>query len=95
MSRIEEERIAKQAFLKEAIIDKGVTPQRFSEFVQNMKDEPLDIDNWTLEELKKIVELFEQSEIEAKNNVILSNTNSHAPYTKLKCDPIEFIAVVG
>ena len=90
----DEERAAKQRFLKESILDKGISAQKFSEFLTNMKDEPTEIDNWDIEELSNAVRLFEKSESEARNNEILASTNSHTPYTKFQCEPIEFIRVV-
>ena len=95
MSHIaEEERAAKQRFLKESIIDRGMSAQKFSEFLTNMKDEPTEIDNWNIDELSNAVKLFEKSEAEARDNEILTSTNSYAPYTRFQCEPIGHIRVV-
>ena len=93
MSDIEEQRHAKQTFLKESIIDRGIPPERFQEFLINLKDEPFEIDHWTIDELSNIVDMFMHSEAEAENNQILTNTNSYKPYTQLKCKEIEYIKV--
>lgn len=83
----------KQQFLKESILDQGVSAKRFEEFVYTMKDEPFDVDNWTAGELAKVVEMFRRFEEESKLGELLVSNTLNGPKSGLQCDPIEYIEV--
>lgn len=81
-----------QQFLKESIIDQGISPKRFEEFVYTLKDEPFDIDSWSPGELMKIVEMFKRFEKESKINELLVSTTL-GQHSKIVSDNIEYIEV--
>ena len=58
----DEDKEEKQTFLREEIIDKKYDSQSFIEFLSTKKDENADdINNWTLDELKVLVEEFKKT----------------------------------
>lgn len=62
----------KQTFLINEIIKKGYDPQEFSEFLSELKgEEKIDLEYWTMEELKNAVDSFTQSKnINSEKNEI-------------------------
>ena len=59
---MESEQEEKQTYLREQIIDQNYEPESFVEFLKQKKGEEAgDINNWTLEELKSVVEEFKNS----------------------------------
>ena len=51
----------KQNYLRKKIIEKGLDPGKFVEFLQDKKgEEGADISNWTMEDLKIVVKEFYQ-----------------------------------
>ena len=67
----------KQHFLRSEIIDKGYDPEKFSEYFNSISDKGLDVEAWTIEELREIVLQF-QSENDNinKSNTELSNNEN-------------------
>ena len=55
MSSTEEVRILKQTYLREAILEAGYSPEKFIEYLQTVKKKSVDIDKWSLDELKQEV----------------------------------------
>ena len=53
-SEIEE----KQNYLIQEIKDKNYDTEKFSEYIDNLKENGTDLNNWTLDELKKVVSTF-------------------------------------
>ena len=53
-------RSEKQSYLRTQIIDKGYCPEEFTKFCEDRKGN--DVDNWTLEELKAVVEQFKNQD---------------------------------
>ena len=51
----------KQEYLRVHIIQKGREPELFISYLEQQKEDGADIDNWTLEELKAIVEQYTES----------------------------------
>ena len=66
---MEEESIEeKQLFLRTEIITKGYDGREFSIFLANLKgEEKVDLEFWTLEDLKKAVETFKESKLRINN----------------------------
>jgi len=54
-----EQRLQKQIFLKQNIVEKGYDKQEFAEFMNQIKDSNSNIDMWSLEEIKQIVLNFQ------------------------------------
>ena len=52
------EREKKQNLLKTEIIQSGYRPQDFVDFVNKIKEEGSDVDNWTYEELEELIRQF-------------------------------------
>lgn len=48
----------KQQYLKDHIISSGFDGDEFANFIESERENGMDIENWTLEELETIVELF-------------------------------------
>ena len=61
------ERIEKQLYLKEQIVNKGYSKEKFAFFVNKVKDSEGNIDVWSFDELKFIVSQF-QSENQPEIN---------------------------
>lgn len=57
---MEELRILKQAYLREAILEAGYSPEKFIEYLESVKKDSVDIDRWTLEELKEEVASYKR-----------------------------------
>lgn len=95
MDKPDETRKEKQEFLKKSILEKGIAPKRFTQYLQHAKNEALDIDNWTIDELSRVVDQFHREEELMSTNKILTDTNSHTPFRKIETQPIEYIEVVG
>ena len=94
MDKEDSQRKEKQEFLKKSIIDKGIPAKRFEQYIENTKSEALDVDNWTMDELSRVVDLFYKAEEEDNVNRILVDTNAHTPFKNIECEPIEFIEIV-
>ena len=56
-----DERSQKQIFLKENIIELGYNKEIFADYIANAKENGIDIDWWTLKELKQLVFNFQDS----------------------------------
>jgi hypothetical protein len=56
-----QEQKKKQNYLKDNIITNGYDAQDFAEFIENEKEGGIDINNWTLEELETIVQIYQNS----------------------------------
>ena len=48
----------KQNYLIQEIKDKNYDTEKFSEYIDNLKENGTDLNNWTLDELKKVVSTF-------------------------------------
>ena len=58
----------KQNFLREEIMDKGYNPQAFQEFMmQQSSTGDIDLDNWTMQDLRDVVEKFKQISVPQEN----------------------------
>ena len=64
----------KQQYLRTEILDKGYDPKEFNDYICSVRNEEnIDLNNWTLEELKNVV----------KNEKILSNFTLNIFFIKL------------
>ena len=54
----EKEKEEKQNYLIQEIKDKNYDTEKFSEYIDNLKENGTDLNNWTLDELKKVVSTF-------------------------------------
>ena len=55
---------SKQLYLREEILDKGFDPKEFSDYLENEKgEEKIDLEYWSMEDLKKAVESFKDSKL--------------------------------
>lgn len=70
---MEDERFAKQVFLKESIIDKGFDAGQFTSFCMNLKG--IDIDNYTFDELEEIVFKFQSLVLKNERRRTLGSEN--------------------
>lgn len=52
----------KQNFLINEIMNQNYDPQRFSDYISNLKENGTDLNNWTLEELNQVVISFKKQE---------------------------------
>ena len=48
----------KQKYLVEEIINKNYDAEKFSEYISNLKENGIDLNNWTFDELKDVVSSF-------------------------------------
>lgn len=60
MADIEEERKIKQIYLREAIIEAGYHPDKFVQYLNSLKENGSDVDNWELDELKNEVQKYKR-----------------------------------
>ena len=58
----------KQQFLVEEIIKKNYNTDNFSEYISNLKENGTDLNNWTFDELKQVVQNFVNQENSNKSN---------------------------
>lgn len=69
--QIEQERTSKQTFLREEILEKGYEISLFQSYMESQKDDGLNIDCWSLEELKQViydfVRKYENNELKINN----------------------------
>jgi hypothetical protein len=66
----------KQHFLRSEIIDKGYDPEKFSEYFNSISDKGLDVEAWTIEELREIVLQFQSENDNINNNTAPSNNEN-------------------
>ena len=52
----------KQNFLVKEIIQQNYSPEKFSDYMANLKEDGTDLNNWTLEELQQVVISFKNKE---------------------------------
>ena len=45
----------KQNYLVQEIMEKNYDTEKFSDYISNLKENGTDLNNWTLDELKKVV----------------------------------------
>ena len=58
----------KQNFLRKEIMNKGYNPQAFQEFmIQQSSTGDIDLDNWTMQDLRNVVEQFKQISVPQEN----------------------------
>ena len=48
----------KQNYLVQEIMEKNYDTEKFSDYISNLKENGTDLNNWTLDELKKVVSTF-------------------------------------
>ncbi len=92
----------KQNFLRNEIMNQSYDPQKFSDYISNLKENGTDLNNWTLEELTKVVMSFKnqeksepinneekiEKEVEyVRNSFILSNSESENQIQSLNNNP--------
>ena len=59
----------KQNFLVKEIIEQNYSPEKFSDYMANLKEDGTDLNNWTLEELQQVVISFKNKEnLEGSNS---------------------------
>ncbi len=58
----------KQNYLVNEIMNQNYDPEKFSDYISNLKENGTDLNNWTLEELKQIVISFKKQEDSGLNN---------------------------
>lgn len=56
----DQERLQKQIYLRDEIIQKGYDGEKFQEFLESKKENGCEIDSWTMDELKQLVSNFQQ-----------------------------------
>ena len=66
----------KQHFLRSEIIDKGYDSEKFSEYFNSISDKGLDVEAWTIEELREIVLQFQSENDNINNNTEPSNNEN-------------------
>ena len=89
----------KQKFLVNEIMNQNYDPQRFSDYISNLKENGTDLHNWTFEELKEVVLSFKnhensglvyngeniEKEVEnVRNSFILSKSDTEKNFELLK-----------
>ena len=52
----------KQKYLRNEIMNQNYDTNKFSDYISNLKENGVDLNNWTLEELKKVVSDFKNQE---------------------------------
>ena len=74
----------KQIYLRENILDKGYDGEEFAAFLTSKKgddgEEEVDLDNWSLDELKAVVQEFIISQSQKNNNQINNMKNNYNIY---------------
>ena len=74
----EEDLESKQLYLREEIIDQGYDPSDFNLYMCNIRqEENIDLNNWTLEELKNVVTNYKESQASKENEVKEENNNEN------------------
>lgn len=77
----------KQIYLRENILDKGYDGEEFAAFLTSKKgdngEEEVDLENWTLDELKKVVQEFIISQTQKNNNQIKNFQNNYNLYPNM------------
>ena len=77
----------KQIYLRENILDKGYDGEEFAAFLTSKKgdngEEEVDLENWTLDELKKVVQEFIISQTQKNNNQINNFQNNYNLYPNM------------
>ena len=58
----------KQNYLVVEIMNKNYDPEKFSEYISNLKENGTDLNNWTWEELRKVVSSFQSQQNSSTNN---------------------------
>ena len=72
----------KQNYLREEIMDKGYSPEKFQEFMmQQAGSEDIDLEQWTMQSLQEIVEKFKQITSPVENT---ENTSNNAISNELE-----------
>jgi len=79
---MEEQRILKQAYLREAILETGYSPEKFIEYLESVKKGSVDIDKWTLEELKQEVANYKRYYSVDENSQSGSDYNSETDHNE-------------
>ena len=81
---MEEDIQTKQQYLRKEIIDEGYDPGDFNSYMCSIRnEEDIDLDAWTLEELRNVVESFKeevmkkQQEEQESNNLFEDNNNNN------------------
>lgn len=52
----------KQNYLRKEIMNQNYNTDKFSDYISNLKENGVDLNNWTLEELKEVVTSFKNQE---------------------------------
>ena len=74
----EEELESKQQYLRQEIIDKGYDPSDFNSFMCNIRqEENIDLNSWSLDELKSVVINYQQSQLQKEENTEEINNNNN------------------
>jgi uncharacterized protein YerC len=77
----------KQIYFRENILDKGYDGEEFAAFLTSKKgengEEEVDLENWTLDELKKVVQEFIISQTQKNNNQINNFQNNYNLYPNM------------
>ena len=69
---------SKQLYLREEIIDQGYDPSDFNLYMCNIRqEENIDLNNWTLEELKNVVTNYKESQASKGNEIKEENDNEN------------------
>ena len=84
----DEETIEKQQYLRTNILEKGYNDEEFSSYLFQLKgEEGLDIQNWSKDELIKVVQEFKrQKENMNLNNVIIEDKNNKDNKSENNCN---------
>ena len=69
MEEKNDEILKKQNYLVKEIMDQNYSPEKFSDYISNLKENGTDLNNWTIEELEEVVTSFKnQQNLEESNN---------------------------
>lgn len=58
----------KQNYLRKEIMNQNYNTDKFSDYISNLKENGVDLNNWTLEELKEVVTSFKNQENSEETN---------------------------
>ena len=68
MEEKNDEILKKQNYLVKEIMDQNYSPEKFSDYISNLKENGTDLNNWTIEELEEVVASFKnQKNLEESN----------------------------
>ena len=89
-----EERKDKQEFLFKSIIQKGIPAEVFEDYLLHIKEDALDVDNWTRDELSRVVDLFYQQNENNKISKLFQENNIKTVSHPQHNETVEYIEII-